>query len=224
MVREKGPKRFRYGKIIILTILLLILPVLVKEFDCFLTWLGAPAVIPMSAGEYSAYIGTILAIVWAVYSFSETRNERNAEKEKAERKERPKLQIRMHSTELITLTNVGPYPAINLTNCVQPLVGKLNPGDMLRLVWTGSNRYEDLVIQFDEVVVLDDMVNEIENGISLSIFAYSKRGKLWQYECELNFDGSSQVTITDPWKADCQVLENPLVVRRDLKNGHAHRR
>ena len=43
-------------------------PVVFNSINAFFLWMGIEGVVPMTVGEYSTYLGTVAAIIWAVYA------------------------------------------------------------------------------------------------------------------------------------------------------------
>lgn len=178
---------------------ILLAPALFSFFDEVLRAWGVPPIIPMTVGEYSSYFGTVATILCAALLFWVERRERAKEADRQKREERPRLEILLHSSGLISVSNVGAFKAINLTNCDEFVTGVLNPGATIELLWDDSSECEGLTLSHGNIIRLSDYVIETRGGLSLDLFAYSEHGVLWQYACTLKADGKTQIIVEECW-------------------------
>lgn len=180
---------------IVLSIILLVLPVAVEFLGRILSLIDFPINVSMTTGEYSSYIGLCLTIVWAVYTFTTERRIRHSEQVEREKAERPVLSVSLIQPGLIKVRNSGGVPAINLTCCEEPIMNCLGPGKGIDLIWAESPKAADLALRYEDAVPVNDCIETGEGDLDIVLFAYSSRGKLWQYECILSLGSGSQITI-----------------------------
>lgn len=191
------PKSKAWIPPLIAAVTLAIAPVLFNSINSFLSWMGIDGIVPMTVGEYSAYLGTVAAIIWAVYAFARERVETERRAADQKRNECPKLDIALHDGGAITVQNAGAYDAICVSDCDIPLIGRLRSGETINLIWLEADNYEELVFRYEDAIPIGDYVVPSVSGIDINIFAYSVHGVLWSYECDLRFDGKSRVVVTE---------------------------
>lgn len=151
----------------------------------------------MSVGEYSVYVGTVIAIVWAIQAFSIQKRDHEQERIAKEKTEQPQLFPIAIQSDAVLVRNEGPFPAINLTNCDEPVADILGPNQSVLFIWSESEGYEDLIDEYPDAKVSFDPYLVGTNGISLELFAYSKSGKLWEYNVQKKNGEGLRVTITE---------------------------
>lgn len=172
-------------------------PVVFNSINVFLLWMGIEGVVPMTVGEYSTYLGTVAAIIWAVYAFTRERAEMKKRADDQKKRERPNLDIVLHGDGAITIQNIGASDALCVSNCDIPLIGRLCPGEAINLIWLESDNYDELVFRYEDAILIDDYVLSTGLGLDVNIFAYSIHGVPWSYECDLRFNDKSRVVITE---------------------------
>lgn len=172
-------------------------PVVLEYFNGLFEQVGIRGIVPMTVGEYATYLGTVSAIVWAVYAFGAERTDKERQDQTQKNNERPELHFMLHSDGVITIRNIGAFDAVCVSNCDIPLVDRLSPAGEINLAWIGLDDFEDLILKYEEIIVIDEYVISNITGLDISIFAYSINGVLWSYECDLSFDGKSRIVVSE---------------------------
>lgn len=174
-------------------------PVVLEYFNGLFEQVGIRGIVPMTVGEYATYLGTVSAIVWAVYAFGAERTDKERQDQTQKNNERPELSFLLRNDGVITVRNVGAFDAVCVSNCDKPLIDRLPPAKEINLAWVGLDDFEDLVLRYEEIIVIDEYVIQDISGLNVDIFAYSINGVLWSYECDLSFDGQSRIVVSESW-------------------------